>query len=115
MRKELNSVKKRILIIPSITGFWKSSSHLYYMLCIIFSLFYLNNEFININIYMIICQNPIDNWEIYVLLYSTCYIGLQLCNNCRKSVFIYNLALREDLREVFCVKNFADYVKDPQI
>ena len=62
---------------------------------------------------MIIFQNPIDNCETYVLLYSTCYIGLQLCNNCRKSVFIDNLVLREDL--LFCFCNFADYVKDPQI
>ena len=64
---------------------------------------------------MIIYQNPIDNCEIYVLLYSSCYIGIQLCNNSRKSVFIDTLALREDLREQFCVCNFADYVKDPQI
>ena len=63
---------------------------------------------------MIIYQNPIDNCEIYVLLYSPCYIGIQLCNNSRKSVFIDTLALREDLRELFCVCNFADYVKDPQ-
>ena len=64
---------------------------------------------------MIICQNPIDKCEIYVLLYSTCYIGLQCVYNSKKSVFIDNLALREDLRELFCVCNFADYVKDPQI
>ena len=38
-----------------------------------------------------------------------------MCNNSRKSVFIDNLALREDLRELFCVCNFADYVKVPQI
>ena len=64
--------------------------------------------------YMIFCQN---NCDIYALLhvYSTCYIGVQLCKNSRKSVFIYNLGLREDLRELFCVCNFADYVKDPQI
>ena len=85
------------------------------MLCIIFSFFNLNDNFINMTIYMFICQNPIDYCEIYVLLCSTCYIGLQLCNNGRKSVFIDNLALREDLRELFCVCNFADYVRDPQI
>ena len=51
---------------------------------------------------MIIYQNPIDNCEIYVLLYSSCYIGIQLCNNSRKSVFIDTLALRE-----VCGSNFV--------
>ena len=30
-------------------------------------------------------------------------------------LFVQYLALLEDLREVFCVRNFADYVRDPQI
>ena len=66
----------------------------------------------NITIYTIICQYPIDNCEIYDYFIPRV---IELSNNCRKSVFIDNLALREDLRELFCVCCFADYVKVPQI
>ena len=69
MGKELNSVKKTNFDnFVNNKVLEKFFSYVLHALHYIFPLniMYLNNEFINITIYMIICQNPIDNCEIYV-------------------------------------------------
>ena len=73
----------------------------------------MNNEFITI--YMIICQNPIDKYEVYVLLiFHMLYRLTVVYIIVKKSVFIeYTYRYERICWSYFVFCNFADFLKDP--